>query len=605
LTIRRRLADRVWQWRRLTYAASTALVVLTIIGVFVSISLPSANVEPATGPTFFDSGRAYAAITDFVGLYPDPQMGTPDAAGAAAWYKERLDALKIPYTEREFEAPLGWTHATIRSIAVKLSGTSRDTILVTGSRDPSMQTKLPPLANGSATGMLLELIQVFADTARPHDKTMIFLSSEGGSYGGLGVDDFLDNSPDTGNIKAMLSLEGLGREQVQSLVAGVNGPRGTTPGWYVQLAGNILSKAEINLQLPGLQTQIGDQALQLSLGEQVAGLRHDISSLLIADTSGETVTAAGLATQGTAIERLIMSLDQGGQIPSDPGTALVLESGRYLTKRAIAILGVLMLFPAFIMAFTWLAVTRLRPDAWMRHLRNALSFFLPLAFLIGLIPLERAVGLLPRYLWQAPSFASPATEAQLLPALVLAVLFLVAFPLVRHFLGYLRPREPRAMTEIAKLSLGLMILFVGLAMLAAQSPFALLVWLSAAWIWPLVSCFRDTSHRAITLLPRFRSNLPLLLTGLVTPVAFYLYLALTTSVNFWSGWWFLLVQTASGAFGITAPLAWALLGTAFLLLMGVRRLQVLPIETLEDRDDLSYVEASPPRVRKVKLRNTP
>ena len=406
--------------------------------------------------------------------YPRRELGSTEAVGAAAWFAERLDTLNIPYTQTVFEAPLGFERVSMRNIAVVLTGTSTDTIMVTAARDPNLDPQLPPLADASGTGMLLELIQVFA--ARPHEKTLIFLSSEGGGYAGLGVNEFLEQYDRRERVKVMLSVQGLGKEQTEELLGGVTGPRSTTPGWYVQLVADTLDKVGIRLDLPGLEKQIADQALGLSEGEQVAGLRRGIASLALRDLGGGVVTAAGLATQGSAVERLILALDAGGRTPTDPGTALVLESGRYLTGRALTILGILLLLPIAIMALTWLAVTRMRPDAWLRHLRNLVSFMIPLILLPVLAWLGQVLGLLPRYLFQAPAVPSAATQPRLVPVLALVVLFNALFLLSRHFLGYLRYREPRAMTEMAKLSLGLMTLLVGLGLLATQSPFLLLPW---------------------------------------------------------------------------------------------------------------------------------
>ena len=592
LTIRRRLADRIWQWRKLAYAVSAALVVVAIIGVFVSISTPTANMEPSTDPAFFDAGRAYQATQEMARLYPRRELGSPEAVGAAAWFAERLDTLKIPHTETAFEAPLGYRNVSIRNIAVVFPGTSTDTVMVTAARDPNLDPQLPNLADASGTGMLLELIQVFS--TRPHEKTLIFLSSEGVGYAGLGVNEFLEQYDHRERVKVMLSLQGLGKEQTDELQGGVTGPRGTTPGWYVQLVAGTLDKIDVRLDLPGIEKQIANQVLALSEGEQVAGLRMGVAALTLRDLGGGVVTAAGLATQGVAVERLILSLDAGGRTPTDPGTALVLESGRYLTRRALTILGMLLLLPIVIMALTWLAVTRMRPDAWLRHLRNLVSFMIPLVILPVLVWLGQVVGFVPHYLFQAPAVPSPATEPRLVPVLALVVLFNAIFFLSRHFLGYLHYREPRAMTEMAKLSLGLVTLLVGLALLATQSPFLLLPWVTVAWIWPLASCFRDVAHPTVAWWPHLRSNLLLLLTGFLAPLAFYLYLAFNTTVGFWRGWWFLMVQTVSGAFGLQAPLAWALIATAFVMLLGVKRLQLMPIETLDESDELSYVQSPLP-----------
>ncbi len=598
LTVRRRLADRIWQWRKLTYAVSAALVVATALAVFLSITAPAAVVQISTAPTFFEAGRAYRATQDLVRDYPERRMGSAAAEAAGVWYEQRLDDLQIPYRREAFEVMLGNNRVTLRNIAVTFPGESPEVILVVAPRATVSQSKLRPGASASGTAILLDLIQVFA--ARPHEKTLVFLSTEDEGYAGLGISRYLETDPLAENVRALLTFRGLGREQREELQAGVSGTDTSTPGWYVQLAGSVLQRSGLRLQLPRLTRQVADHALRLTQGDQVAGLRRGIPSLRLYDSGGGEATSAGLATHGAAMERIILSLDGGTEIPTDPGTALVLASGRYLTGRALAILGVIMLLPGSLMAVTWLAVTRVRPDAWLRYLRNLTSFVLPLAATGGATWLVARAGVVPLYPFQAPPYAPPATSPDWVVAGLLAVLGLVFFFLSRHSLGYLRPREPLVMAETVKLSLGLAVLVAGLALLASHSPFSVLTGVTAAWAWPLATCFAEPRRAVVEWWPRPRTNLPLLLTGLSAPVLLYAYLVTTADIGFWNGWWFLLVQTVSGAYGLRGPAASVLITTGFLILLGVKRLHLIPIETLEEHDDLTMVERPPHRVRKVK-----
>jgi hypothetical protein len=181
--------------------------------------------------------------------------------------------------------------------------------------------------------------------------------------------------------------------------------------------------------------------------------------------------------------------------------------------------------------------------------------------------------------------------------IVLAITFLF---LSRHYLGHLRPREPLIMAETMKLSTGLTMLVLGLIVLTAHSPFSLLTGVTAAWVWPLVTCFAEPRGPSVAWLPRTRGNAPLLLAGLAAPAVLYGYLVLGSDVTWWQGWWFLLVQSVSGAYGVLGPMASVLITTGFFTLLGVKRLQLVPVETLDDRDDFDLVEAAPPRVRRVK-----
>src|SRR5664280_2781506 len=144
LTIRRRLVDRVRQWRKIAYALCAGLVVFIAAGVFLSVSSPASTVEPATGPTFFDSNRASRLADEMQGLYPQRTPGSDDAIGAAGWFASKLDVLKIPNQKASFNAPMGAGAVALTNVWVVLPGTSRESILITAPRDTQTIVKVNP-----------------------------------------------------------------------------------------------------------------------------------------------------------------------------------------------------------------------------------------------------------------------------------------------------------------------------------------------------------------------------------------------------------------------------------------------------------------------------
>ncbi len=603
LTIRRRLVDRVRQYRKMAYAVCAGLVVFAGAVVFLSVSSPASSVELATGPTFFDPDRTLRVAEEML-LFPNRTIGSQDAAGAAAWLEDELSELGIPNEVDTFTTTLGDENVTLRNVTVVLKGASKETIVVTAPRDTSTIVKVDPLAYTSATAILVELVQVFA--ARPHQKTLVFLSTEDGNSGGLGISRFLDTYEGSQDVSVILSIQGLGKERTRSLQAGVTAPQNTTPGWYVQLTGRILEKAGgLGLQVPGMLSQAADQALALPRGDQVAGLSRGIASLMVYDETPGSPTVAGLSTQGAAVERLILSLDAATETPSDPGTALLLQSGRYLTDQAIALLAILMLLPTIAALLIWVFTSRVTGRAALRHLRNLLSFALPLGFVFLIAYVLSLLGLIPHYSLQVPTIAGPATEPRLVPTLILIVVGLAALVLSRHFLGYLRPREERAATEMARLSTGFLSLLIGLALMLSRSPFLLLTCVAAAWAWPLATCFAEPVYKSAIWRHRLTSNAPVLLLGLVAPIILYAYVATAAGVGWWGTWWFLLVQTVSGAYGVRGPVAMVFITAAFMVLLGVKRMRVVPIETLEVTDELSLLELPVPRERRSRTPSRP
>lgn len=603
LTIRRRLVDRVRQRRKIAYAVCAGLVVLAGAVVFLSVSSPAGSIELASGPTFFDPDRTLR-VADEMLLFPQRTIGSEDAAGATAWLEDKLtNTLGIPNEIDTFTTTLGDEEVTLRNVTVILQGASKETIVVTAPRDVPTIVKVDPLAYTSATAVLVDLVQVFA--ARPHQKTLVFLSTEDGNSGGLGVSRFLETYEGRENVTTILSIQGLGKERARALQAGVTAPQNTTPGWYVQLTSRILEKAGLGLQVPGMLSQAADQALALSRGDQVAGLSRGIASMMIYDETSGSPTVAGLSTQGAAVERLILSLDAATETPPDPGTALLLQSGRYLTDQAIALLAILMLLPTIAALLIWLFTSRVTSRAALRHLRNLLSFALPLAFMFLTAYVLALFGLIPRYSLQVPTIAGPATQPRLAATLILLLLGLAVFLASRHFLGYLRPQEERAATEMARLSTGFLSLLIGLALMLSRSPFLLLPCIAAAWAWPLATCFAEPVYNSAIWRQRLTTNAPLLLLGLLAPILLYAYVATAGGVGWWGTWWFLLVQTVSGAYGVRGPIAMVFITAAFLVLLGVKRMRVVPIETLEVTDELSLLEPPVPRERRSRAPSRP
>jgi hypothetical protein len=232
------------------------------------------------------------------------------------------------------------------------------------------------------------------------------------------------------------------------------------------------------------------------------------------------------------------------------------------------------------------------------HMRNLMSFAVPLALVFLLAYALARWGLIPLYRYQVPTTQGPATNPKVGPTLILLLLGGAFFLISRHFLGYLRPRESRANTEMTRLCVGFLSLLFGLALMLSRSPFLLLPCLGLAWAWPLATCFAEPVYSGAIWRHRFLSNAPLLLTGLIVPFLLYLYLASGNHIGWLRAWWYVIVQTVSGAYGVRGPAAVVFITAGFLVLLGVKRMRVVPIETLEVMDELSLLEPPAPRGRR-------
>ena len=604
LTVRRNLIDLVRQWRKVAYTVCAALTLLASGAVFVSISSPQTSIAVAGGEPFFDAGRAFRGAEDMWTFLSTPQTGSGVTSDPLfTWFEGQLPGPNMA-TREAFTAPMGSETEQFVNYSVILEGVTNEVILVAAPRDIPTVVRVEPLSYVSATGILLELIEVFA--ARPHQKTIVFLSTEDSVNGGLGIDHFLSASPHATSVSAIISFHNLGKvttgtEHAHPLSVGITAARNTTPGWLLQLVGDVFAKSNVDLVVPGLWRQAADRAMALAQGDQVAGLTRGFPSIRLYDNEPGNPSVEGLAFHGPALERLLLSLDGGAELPGDPGTALLLNSGRYLTNGSVALLAVLCLLPTLTALVIWLIAARISLLVIFRHLRNLLSWALP--FLLSLLMgyFLALGGLIPHYRFQIPTEGA-ATEPRVGPILILMIVFAVTFFLSRRFLGYFRARESKPVAEMAKLATGFFSVLLGLILMSARSPFLMLVCLSLAWAWPLVTCFSEPIYRGALFRHRLATNLPLMLMGLVMPIVFYGYVASGLGVGWFSTGWFVAVQTMSGAYGLSGPMGVIFLVAGFAMLLGVRRMRVVPIESLEVESELSALELPPPLLRRRRAR---
>ena len=211
-------------------------------------------------------------------------------------------------------------------------------------------------------------------------------------------------------MSAIISFHSLGKvttgtEHAHPLSVGITAARNTTPGWLLQLVGDVFAKSNVDLVVPGLWRQAADRAMALAQGDQVAGLTRGIPSLRLYDDEPGNPSVEGLAFHGPALERLVLSLDGGAELPGDPGTALLLNSGRYLTNGSVALLAVLCLLPTLAALVIWLIAARISLLVIFRHLRD-------LALVGPAVPPVAPYGLLPGVGRSHPSLQFPGPHGR-------------------------------------------------------------------------------------------------------------------------------------------------------------------------------------------------
>ncbi|MDX6504449.1 MAG: hypothetical protein QOE29_1574, partial [Gaiellaceae bacterium] len=199
-----------------------------------SVARPAALQAPTGLPTAFDKDAATALAADLTVNAPSRVPGTPGATSAARWFSDQLTQYRITVRKEAFTATVPG-HGAVHFVNLLASrpGLSQKTIVVMAHRD---DTGAGPGANDNASGTaaLLELARAYAPTTRAirvhQPYSLLFLSTDGAVYGGLGAAWFAAHAPEASNVIAVVNLDAIAGPRAPRLELAGDTPRSPTAG---------------------------------------------------------------------------------------------------------------------------------------------------------------------------------------------------------------------------------------------------------------------------------------------------------------------------------------------------------------------------------------
>lgn len=544
------------------YRASLLVLLLPLLIVAFSITRPAALPAPLLPPNF-DGATTAELATDFATHFPDRAPGGPGSLGAGQWFREQLAPYDLPVTSDTWEAHVpGLGRVRLRNLWAVAGGQSSDAIVVLAHRD---DTGTGPGANDDASGTaaLVELARGFSQAGTPADQrvrsahTIVFLSTDGGSFGGLGALRFAEHSPF--HVVATVDLDAIAGRGPPRIVITGDTPRSPAVTLVVTAAKRVLEQTGSAPRRAGFLPQLIDLGFPFTFYEQGPFVARGIPAITLT-TAGErppaaftdrasSLDTAKLTALGRAAQELVGSLDQGLELAQGT-TTYVWAGDRIVRGWAIELLLFGLLIPYMVAVVDLFAHCRRRGIALLpavRSLRSRLGFWLYVGIAFSAF---RLLGAWPA---GAPRPPNPATASSgdwpVLALLALGVVSLAGWIVARHRLVPRRPVGPDeqlAGETAALLGLGIVSLLV-----LATNPFGLIFLLPAmhAWLW----------------LPHVRSGRPparalVFLIGLAGPLLVVGSLALRFGLGF-DAPWYLLELVAVGYVHLPA-VAITLCGTA-------------------------------------------
>jgi hypothetical protein len=519
-------------------------------------------------PDAFDGQSAFAELKSLAAEFPARRPGSAGDDALAERVAHTLEGLGgagrggFQVRTRRFEGQTIDGERTLETVIAQRAGSSGGTsggtpIVIMAHRDSSARGSQAEL---SGTVALLELARVFA--ARETQRTIVLVSSSGGSGGAAGALDFATNdSIGRAPINAAIVLGDLaGASEHKPFVVPYSDGFGSAPELLARtVADAITQNVGGNPGAPSTIGQLAHLAFPFAVGEQGALNAGAIPSVLV-QVSGErgpspreAVSAERLEGFGRAVLSAVDALDTAPDIEVTPQTGVVIGPKIVPEWALRLLLATLLIGPLLLGADGYARLRRRRGVSGDGTLGRGLLWVVASAapfFAAALF--ARALGWLD-VLHAAPGMPVPAgalplnggaVRALLAVALVLALGWLLWPMLVRRLGCGVRP-DP----EAAGLALLAVSLAVGVVVWV-RNPYTALLVVGALHLWLLILSPQLRPRRAAAL-----ALVALALVPLALLVAFY---ARELGVGPAAIAWDAVLLLAGGHIGVAAAALWSL-----------------------------------------------
>lgn len=348
---------RIWR------IALLAVPVVITIAMFSLREAPQ-EISPGIPPDAFDPTTATPLAKELAEKAPDPRPGSEADQLLADQVEDRFTSIPgAAIAEQRFEGSFRGDEVELRNLIATLPGESERQIAVLAPRDAAGGSGA--LTSIASTAALLEIANGFSGSV--HNKTLVFVSTDGSSIGALGARRFVRDYSDSDRLDAAIVLSQPAAPQPRPpLVIPWSTGDESTSSQLADTANSTVSKET--------DTPAGDEgplddlfrlALPAGLGEQgplvEAGLpavRLSSDGELPIDPAEDDVENFGTDTFdrfGRATLALILSLDSSSEPIEHGPRGYIGIAGNLLPGWTIGLLALSLLVPVALAAGVGLA----------------------------------------------------------------------------------------------------------------------------------------------------------------------------------------------------------------------------------------------------------
>ena len=346
-------------WRTALLAAPVALVV-----AMFSLQQPPEPIESTLTPDDFDSDAAGVLTRDMIEQFADPRPGSEADAGMAQFVQDRFEAIpSAEVAEQTFEASFDGEDVDLRNLLLTLPGSSERQVAVIAHRDVAegsgATTSIP------STAILLQIAAGFSGTT--HEKSLVFVSTDGGGVGALGARRFLSDYSERSLLDAaiVVSQPASPDPQAPFVIPWSAGDQSTSAALTETANATLSNETGRPAGDPGPLTELMRLAVPTGLGEQGPLIESGLDAVRISSTGElppppERDTAEELDGQtvgdfGRSALSLVLALDTAPTPVEHGPDAYVGVAGNLLPGWALAMLALALLAPVALASFVAVA----------------------------------------------------------------------------------------------------------------------------------------------------------------------------------------------------------------------------------------------------------
>jgi hypothetical protein len=433
---------------RLYRYALLAVPVIAIVAMFSLRDVPP-SLQGGIPPDAFDPTSAGPLAKDLADAAPYPAPGSESDKRLAEHVKSRFAAIDgATVSEQRFDGSFGGHDVELSNLIATLPGESHRQIALIAARDVAQGSGTT--TSVAATAALLEIAESFSGSS--HQKTLVFVSTDGSSIGALGAKRFIRDYSDASLLDAaiVISQPALSNPTAPLVIPWSTGPQSTAS----QLAETADSTVSKELAMPaGDEGPLDDLfrlALPAGLGEQGPLIEAGLPAVRLS-ADGELPIEPGRDTPesfdndtfdrfGRAALSLILALDASpGAVQPGPKDHIGL-AGNLLPGWTIALLALSLLVPAGLAAGSGLASAARTPIEGVRGLVWTLLRAFPFLGALFVVLGTALVGLMP-----SPEFPfDPRIEGLGAGGTISVIAAVLFYCVIAFFLRPLRPPPARA-----------------------------------------------------------------------------------------------------------------------------------------------------------------